>query len=105
MSDELVVCVQDTYPGQDAPLPIHKGMVYTLTGLCHYHTGKFGGRRFYHLAEVGPAGLGRCGCYWAGFFRPIRRPDISALRELARETTLRCEESPIWLDWARKAGV
>lgn len=93
--DELVVCVQDTYPFQVAPLLIRKGMVYTVVARCYKHKRTLGERPFLRLAEVGSSTPEGCGCYWAGFFRPIRRPDISALRELARETTLRCVEAKI----------
>lgn len=100
--DELVVCIEDRNH-RGWPKVLNKGAIYTVVGVCNKHRGRYAPG--YLLAELGKIAPKHCGCYSQKLFRPIRRPDISALRELARETTLRCQESPIWLDWARKAGV
>lgn len=90
--DELVVCIEDRN-ARGWPKVLNKGMVYTVIGVCRRHFNRKDPG--YLLAELGKIAPKHCGCYSQKLFRPIRRPDISALRELARETTLRCVEAKI----------
>lgn len=91
--DELVVCI-DTWESEAArhgyPSMLHKGAIYTVIGVCECHPDEG-----LLLAEVGKASPMHCGGYHKKLFRPIRRPGISALQELARETTLRCVKAKI----------
>ena len=81
MTEELVVCVDDSPSPFGDKSNLVRGRIYTVIGLCPHRDHELEGGLL--LAEVErPRIWPYCRCFDPMRFRPIKRPDIGELRKL-----------------------